>query len=344
VVFVNDPPVLKLFGAGVVEITAGLPWLICLPGQPSTDLCDRGIDEFNSFDPIAVPETEYDATNRRVSKVTNKIIRVCADEDGLAGGGVFAESHVTYGNPGLAAVCGFTTKVAGTFTIEYSFVDDAGQQSRVSRQIIVKPDCAKVVNENNGMPNFLCENKERNDEGLLNYVCSVNNYCAGDLTDDIVELVDVFPTLTLKTVPGVIELTVNIRKFQPYKPCAVNPSTGVTQLPENTFFGDGLCDPGVSAFDVKQSRVDDLIIETTVDLTREVLSCPPAECDALESCDDHMYTKKGLGGCIDTSIEGTYFPVPTFRLSNYCSVWSTVGKYYPLRRTPFQSLIRITSD
>ena len=97
---------------------------------------------------------------------------------------------------------------AGTFTIDYSFVDDAGQLARVSRQIIVKPDCGKIVNPNNGKPEFLCENKELNERGLLDYVCSKNNYCAGDLTDDIVELVDVFPTLTLKTVPGVIEKTV----------------------------------------------------------------------------------------------------------------------------------------
>ena len=305
VTFINDPPEVKLFGLSVVEITAGLPWLICLPGQPSTDVCDRGVDEFNSFDPIAVPDTEYEPANRRVSKVTNKIIRVCANPDGLTGGAVFAESHSTYGNRDLAAVCGFTTKVAGTFTIEYSFVDDAGQQSRVSRQIIVKPDCGKTVNPNNGLPEFLCDNKELNDQGLLDYVCSVNNYCAGDLTDDVVELVDVFPTLNVNVVPGVIEKTVNIRKYQPYAPCKVNPDTGVTQQPEVTFFGDGLCDPGVSAFDVKQTRTTTgEILEATVDLTREVLSCPPVECENLESCDDHKYTKKGLGGCIDTSIEG----------------------------------------
>ena len=139
---------------------------------------------------------------------------MCAKPDGLSGGAIFSESHSQYGNRNLDSVCGFTTKVAGTFTIDYSFVDDAGQLARVSRQIIVKPDCGKIVNPNNGKPQFLCENKELNERGLLDYVCSKNNYCAGDLTDDIVELVDVFPTLTLKTVPGVIEKTVNIRKHQ----------------------------------------------------------------------------------------------------------------------------------
>ena len=243
-----------------------------MPGKKD---CDRGIDEFNSFDPIAVPETEYDPASRRTSKITNKNIRVCAKPDGLSGGAIFSESHSQYGNRNLDSVCGFTTKVAGTFTIDYSFVDDAGQLARVSRQIIVKPDCGKIVNPNNGKPEFLCENKELNERGLLDYVCSKNNYCAGDLTDDIVELVDVFPTLTLKTVPGVIEKTVNIRKHQTYAPCVTNPNTGYVQQPENTFYGDGLCDPGVMAFDVKQERKrTGEIVESTIDLTRDVQACP----------------------------------------------------------------------
>ena len=138
-------------------------------------------------------------------------------------------------------------------------------------------------------------------------MCSKNNYCAGDLTDDIVELVDVFPTLTLKTVPGVIEKTVNIRKYQTYAPCVTNPNTGYVQQPENTFYGDGLCDPGVMAFDVKQERKrTGEIVESTIDLTRDVQACPPAECDSRDSdCfEKHLYTNKGLVGCLDTSIEG----------------------------------------
>ena len=64
VVMVNDPPQLVLYGKPVVELTAGSPWLICLPGTPAGDVCDRGVDEMASFDPIAVPESEYDPDNR----------------------------------------------------------------------------------------------------------------------------------------------------------------------------------------------------------------------------------------------------------------------------------------
>ena len=115
---------------------------------------------------------------------------------------------------------------------------------------------------------------------------------------------DFRPTLTLKTVPGVIDKTVNIRRYQTYAPCKLDAATGVMQQPENSFYGDKLCDPGFTAFDILQKRTLGEIIETRKDLTAEVLACPPVECETLESCESHKYSKKGLTGCIDTSIEG----------------------------------------
>ena len=299
VVYRNDPPELFLFGASVVVLTAGQPWLICLPGTPAADVCDRGIDQAISFDPVAVPEAEYDEAFPKRSVITNKQIRVCASEDGLTGGAVFSESH--YSIPGgrdLSEVCGFTTRVAGTFTIDYSFVDDAGQLARVTRQIIVRPDCGKER---------LCDNKKVNEEtGLEEFVCSKGDFCEGDLIEDEAETVDYAPVIELAVVPGVVEKTVNIRKFQKYEPCKVDPNTGIMQQPENTFFGDGLCDPGFKAYDILEERTKtgDVKIRKKP-LTAEVLSCPPVECESLESCDAHKYTKKGLKGCLDTTVEGT---------------------------------------
>lgn len=124
--------------------------------------------------------------------------------------------------------------------------------------------------------------------------------------ETVVELVESPPVIELKVVPGVVDKTVNVRKYQPYKPCEVNPATGEMILPEATFFGDGLCDPGVIAYDIKQERVQGVSdpVDVRKNLTIEVLSCPPVECQSLEKCDDHLYTSKGLEGCIDTNVEG----------------------------------------
>lgn len=287
----NEPPVVKLYGANVVEILAGQAWQICLPGSSADALCDRGIDEALSFDP-------------EQGKITNKLIKVCAGEDGK-GGAIFADSHESIkGGQSLSRVCGFNTNNPGTFTVDYSFFDNEGLSSRVFRQVIVKPDCTKL-RAGNGEPEFLCENKVLDENGLEAYVCSVNNYCVGDLVETVVELVESPPVIELNVVPGVVDKTVNVRKYQPYKPCEVNPATGEMILPENTFFGDGLCDPGVTAYDIKQERGQGgEILEVRKNLTTEVLSCPPIECQSLEKCDDHLYTNKGLDGCIDTNVEG----------------------------------------
>ena len=96
-------------------------------------------------------------------------------------------------------------------------------------------------------------------------------------------MVDHAPVIELAGVPGVVEKTVNIRKFQKYEPCKVDPNTGIMQQPENTFFGDGLCDPGFVAYDILEERTktgDVKIREKR--LTAEVLSYPPGEGESIE--------------------------------------------------------------
>jgi len=51
---------------------------------------------------------------------------------------------------------------------------------------------------------------------------------------------------------------------------------------------------------------------TSVPLTQDVLSCPPAVCHTapLDDCKQHLYSVKGLQGCIDTDASvGTVFDV-----------------------------------
>ena len=132
----NEPPVIKLFGANVAEILAGQAWQICLPGSSTDAVCDRGIDEALSFDP-------------EQGKITNTLIKVCAGEDGK-GGAIFSESHPELGGQSLSKLCGFNTYNPGTFTVDYSFFDNEGLSSRVTRQVIVIPDCSKVIAAGNG--------------------------------------------------------------------------------------------------------------------------------------------------------------------------------------------------
>ena len=133
--------------------------------------------------------------------------------------------------------------------------------------------------------------------------------CSQELSDatggEEAEFIDHAPVIELNVVPGVVEETVTIRQYQTYAPCEVDPNTGIMQQPENTFFGDGLCDPGFTAYDILEERSEtgDITIHR-IDLTAEVLACPPVECQQLIN-DAHKYTKKGLRGCLDTTVEGT---------------------------------------
>ena len=45
-----------------------------------------------------------------------------------------------------------------------------------------------------------------------------------------------------------------MRRHKPYAPCARHSVTGLPTLPTLTTYGDGLCDPGVAAYDLKVRR------------------------------------------------------------------------------------------
>ena len=173
----------------------------------------------------------------------------------------------------------------------------------MTRQIIVKPDCGRILNPNNNKPEFLCENKKLDPEtGLEDYVCSKNNFCEGDLVESESELVDDPPVITLTTVPGVIEKTVNIRQYQSYAPCKLDAATGVMQQPEDSFYGDKLCDPDSprttpcrSAIWARSSRPGRI---------SHPRFSPALPWSATLSCVNPTSTRRRTTGCIDTSIQG----------------------------------------
>uniref|UniRef100_A0A7S0X414 Polycystin cation channel PKD1/PKD2 domain-containing protein n=1 Tax=Mantoniella antarctica TaxID=81844 RepID=A0A7S0X414_9CHLO len=283
---VNEPPTLSLFGPSTVLLVAGTPWAICLPGTDVTAICDRGIDEANSYDP-------------EQGRLTNALITVCD-------GGIFSLAHPTYGNRGLSGyagsspLCEFDTFVAGSYTIDYSFQDNGGLEARVQRTIIVQPNCARLTGPQSNLPEYLCTSIV-----LGEYVCSVNFFCANDDVVAITPELDTFPVINLTMVPGVIDATVVVMRYQPYEPCRMD-DAGAMILPVNNFFGDGLCDPGMTAYDDTATRVNGTLVTTRKILTASVLSCPPSECETAAECDKEAYRTKGLQGCIDTNIMGTY--------------------------------------
>ena len=235
--------------------------------------------------------------------------KVCKGGKKVCDGAIFADSHQEYGNPGISDVCEVNVDVPGTYLIDYSFVDNDGAEARVQRSILVKPNCALLIGSRSNKPEVLCNNMVPNeDTGVLEFACSVNTYCAGDGVGEAEVFEDTFPFLELTQVPGVIDKTVNIRKYQTYEPCKTDPETGEMILPVNDFFGTGLCDPGFTAYDVSQKRVEGVIETTRKDLTATVLSCPPVACLNAEKCEDDEYRKKGLAGRGGVTIHNSHPP------------------------------------
>ena len=59
-----------------------------------------------------------------------------------------------------------------------------------------------------------------------------------------------------------------MRRYKTYAPCELDAATGAKTVPTVTQYGDGLCDPGLTAHDIKAERVYGVVVNTTVPLTR----------------------------------------------------------------------------
>ena len=302
VVKINVAPELVLLGKPVVEIIQGQIWKPCSDTAGPTDVCDKGIDGALSYD---LDQAEADGGVR--SPISNSLIMVCKDDptdpdrdpDARLNPGAKWDALKTGAQTDMARVCGFDTNTPGAFKVSYSFTDPKGLEGRLTRDVIVAPDCSLTLNPNNNLPEKQCESKVLNEEtGIEEVVCSKKGWCEFDKVVEEDDLPDTPPVITMKLVPGVIDKTVNVRQYQSYDACKPG------KVPTEEVFGDGLCDPGFDAYDNKQYYDLGAIKTTLRNLTSEVLACPPKECETRASCDDHKFTTKGLKGCLDTSVQG----------------------------------------
>jgi hypothetical protein len=231
---VNTVPVLFLAGPKTISIDKTTPWTVCLPGVGAGEICDRGISAVTSNDP-------------EEGAITNAMITVCGDDI------KFGTSHPTFGGSHLADVCGFNVNEVGSFTIEYAWTDNWGLRGSATRTINVLQVC--------DAPEFVCISDKT--------LCSTGGFCIGDpvgVVDDTPE--DMAPVLSLNNVVDVIGAEVRVRRYKTYAPCGLDTVTGLNIVPTVTTYGDGLCDPGLTANDIKAELVDGVYVNNTVPLTQ----------------------------------------------------------------------------
>jgi hypothetical protein len=117
---------------------------------------------------------------------------------------------------------------------------------------------------------------------------------------------NVAPVLSLTTSPGFGSI-VRVRRGSSYGPCA----SGTSPTAETP------CEPGAIATDPDGAAASDSdsSVRGPLDLTSEVVVCPPSQClskgCSLLELRKHYFAVKGLQGCgIDMSLdEGTTFKV-----------------------------------
>ena len=188
---------------------------------------------------------------------------------------------------GLAG-CNIDVYAPGEYDVVFSIMDFAGTIVSEARRVHVRHT------------DETCPIGERACAGGL--TCSIDGRCEGELdaaaTADEEETVqDLPPVLTLVT-SEFLTSPVRVRQFHHYKPCTADTDFLPTK--------DILCEPGAHAID-----------DIDGNLTQTVLACPPPDCidsglsgaaDTL--CQGHEFTRKGLQGCLNTSIADGVFVVP----------------------------------
>jgi hypothetical protein len=141
--------------------------------------------------------------------------------------------------------------------------------------------------------------------------------------------------ITLTVCPYIVQYTPNTWHLVPLK---TDPFRGpqpqiVTAYPEVTT--NTLTDGDEFLIIACDGIWDVLTNQQTVDFVRRRLA---ADTQLSEIC-EHLADECTAP---DASGTGTCFLITTFRLPDYCSVWSTVGKYGPHSGgTPFQCLVHM---
>jgi hypothetical protein len=211
----------------------------------------------------------------------------------------------------------------GDFKVVFSFTNDEGMRGEVTRTITVLKDCNYPQPENLALMESVCI--------VYTDSCSVNGLCVEDIKAGVAEApvappIDTPPQINLR-VPSignnapdlcsersvlctdfvgqcacVLNRTVSIRQGQSYAACGIEPTSGKRIQPVATMKGDEICEPGVDAYDLVTTLVNNVEVTKNVTLTDNVMACPPAECERLgvnhETCAPHKFSVKGIQGCL----------------------------------------------
>ena len=288
-------------------------------------VCDLGLDEASDTRDTTTTVFRSRAGRPEQGPVLSSMAQVC--ESSYTVGDLISGVH----NVTLSQLCRRFALPDGTevnqnildvgnFKVVYSFVNDEGMRGEVTRTITVLKDCSYPQPTNPTMMESAC---------IVSYkTCSVNGVCLMDNVDEVLPPPppDMPPQIELR-VPSiginapdlcsgrrisctdfagncacVLNRTVSIRQGQPYIACGIDPTTGERIQPVATPKGDKMCEPGVDAYDLVTTRIDNLETTTTLRLTDDVMACPPAECATLgvghDICAPHKFSIKGIQGCI----------------------------------------------
>lgn len=302
---VNSPPVIKLLGPpGAAMIAAGNKYESCPPGTVRSFNCEWGAEATDAEDGnlsprilACSPPLAPGATPKPASLFATSGIFAC----------YFAiNSAAAFANKPIPVSADGVFVIPGTYPLNFSVTDSAGQTAAVQRLLIVTPNCRKGERVCEDMlscsKNGICAQGFDFDDSLapgidFNAAAAAMTINEGALIDgqgntttiatEAKKAATVAPKLELITTAD-LGPSIAVPQFTNYSACDAD------QVPAQS----ALCEPGASATDV-----------TGGDLTSKVLACPPAAC-LPAGCPGHEFVRKGLQGCVNTSAKvGAVFSV-----------------------------------
>ncbi|KAK3287096.1 hypothetical protein CYMTET_5378, partial [Cymbomonas tetramitiformis] len=168
--------------------------------------------------------------------------------------------------------CEVDTTVPGRYQIVFSVTDSSGAFASTVRTVVVEPSCP--------IGEALCAGRTD---------CSRGGLCLEDLGGlPEEEETEPSPPAMALVLSDTAPTSVRVKKNARYELCAMG------QTPA----AEGDCEPGVTA----------VSSATGVDLSMQVLSCPPEDCLPFGCPGHEMWLQKGLRSCLDTAADvGTVF-------------------------------------
>eukprot|EP00879_Flechtneria_rotunda_P033240 GHRR01036794.1.p1 GENE.GHRR01036794.1~~GHRR01036794.1.p1 ORF type:complete len:1082 (+),score=385.26 GHRR01036794.1:389-3247(+) len=254
-------PKLSLLVPGVAHISAGQGYDRCADDTPLSVTCERG---------VSATDTQDGNLDRQVLVCGNRWRPLYSSQRPVP----------------ITLACNVTDKYPGEYNLTFTVANSAGMTANVSRLLIVKAVCSSGER--------LCPDK---------VTCSTGGSCVSTAVNTIraVEQ-EGTPTPPANTPPTISLITsatfgsiVRVRRGSSYEPC--RPGVAPT--------ADAPCEPGATATDpdgnVTAADGSTTAMSGPLDLTSQVVVCPPAECLSM-SCSpvelrQHYFTTKGLQDC-----------------------------------------------